>query len=182
MSKSSTNYIFFLQLFSVLVGFALSSASFSQVTSHQEETALPESIRGCLGIYEINLNNKPREFKNFQSFQLEEFSGQDPDDLRPNSKGIVSISGKVKLVDNTKVRFATASVTEIKNGEQRYYKEVQFRTSVTKGVSYKFEGAFLENTILEERGYTVIKGRITKYEKGRKIASMELPFTKNAEL
>lgn len=115
------------------------------------------------------IDNLPRGFKDFEYFNLyregfynaiKEFSDEIP-------------QGSVVL-KNDLFRFAKLTVTDNK---------ISFTTEKQKGISYRFEGNFTDETITVKDSYgkdytdtIAVKGTLTKYKNGVKIAEAFVNF------
>lgn len=151
--------------------------------SAQSEPDYPESLGNCLGVYKINSKIRPKGLLDFEYFYLEKFPNQNTDNPKKDLENRVFIRGEVKLTDNTILKIKKAFVRSINiNDDEDYYKDIYFETVKVNGLSYKFEGKFLEKMILEDGQYSEVKGILTKFENDKKIAESQLSFYEYAEL
>ena len=127
-----------------------------------------------LNYYEIN-GRKPKGFEDFRNFQLFEPRGQDSENLKRDSNGNLIVTGRVSRSGRSPLLFDTALLIM---GKNNVIQGLSFSTKKRKGVQYIFNGKFLEQPVQEVRGgsYTELRGVLTKYERGRKVAEFELPF------
>lgn len=170
---------FILLIFLILISGAMSGKVFAQ-----DRIDLPESLGRSVGIYQINLKNKPSGFENFEYFFLEEFPNQDTNNPERDSDSKVFIRGKVRTNDGKVLKFKKASIKIIKINDEDYYQDIEFETVKVGGISYQFKGKFSDVLIQEKGGvtdFTDIRGTLTKYKNGEKIAEIFLPFFQNAE-
>ncbi len=162
---------------SLLITFA--SFSFVDAQTVNVETDLPDEFGPSLGAYKIkSFVQKPREFQNFDRLFFDHLRNEDMDNPKTDNKNRVRVKGGFILTDGTDFKFKDGYPTKTNGG---YYQKLEFRSVELNGISYAFGGNFLEEKLYEYGSYTLIKGVLTKYTNGIKIASREFPFHKYTE-
>ena len=114
----------------------------------------------------------PPELGEFASFTLKELPEQEGKELVIDSAGNVPISGRLYTTDGLVYNFTTAKLIKGKKG----YEQLTFTTEKLGGVRYTFKGEYLEDSEEEQGQYITLKGVLTKYRDGQKVASSSLGF------
>jgi len=107
----------------------------------------------------------PNGLEEFDSFYLERLPGQEQE-IRVNRQGDVPIGGSLhtKTAD---YKFKAARLIKGKNG----YERLTFTTMGANGISYKFDGSYLENGRQVNGQYITLTGVLMKLKRGRRVAS-----------
>lgn len=166
--------------FVILVSVIFSGFLFPKSIKAQEETDLSKSLPRYLGFYTRNTYGKnPQELEEFKSFVIEEFSNQDIDNPEIDKNGKTFIDGELETTNGTIYKFEKAFLKARKSGEYEYF---EFKTVMVEDVSYDFTGKFLEREVQEVKGgsYTKVRGVLSKYKNGEKLACAEISFAEYA--
>jgi hypothetical protein len=131
------------------------------------------------GVYDI-IGNLPKEFKDYISLDITTRSYEDVaaenryvgDPIPPEG----SLSTSEKSSKDVTFDFKRINIAD---------KQIAFETETKKGVSYKFVGEFINEEKIEyktakgyeQTQYAVLKGRLTKWRDGKKIADIEAYFS-----
>ena len=128
---------------------------------------------GCL--------NKYKELKEFKNFEIRELPDQDIDNPQADKNGRTIVDGALRTSKDDIYNFKKVFLRKRTNGEYQYF---EFETMEVKGISYKFKGKFLEHIVqdVKKGDYTYIRGNLSKYKNGKKIAGAFVALTKFAIL
>ena len=158
-----------------LIGCILVACTFQLDTSQGQQDAeahIQVYSYTELGYYTLN-GSTPTEFKEFKAFEVELKKGVRPSTVKLNRDGNLEPRGEL-FTTRRKFKFITAIV----GVEQKRLRRLTFRTVTLNGISYGFEGRFLafpkHNKMAQ--AYTDLEGTLTKYQRGRKIAEVNLEF------
>jgi hypothetical protein len=120
-----------------------------------------------LSPYRLN-GRPPQALEEFDSFYLERIAGQ-KQEIIANRAGDVPIGGALHTKEGD-YKFKSAMLIR---GES-YYERLKFITATKNRVSYEFEGRYLENAEKVNGQYISLRGTLTKFRSGRKVATGKL--------
>jgi hypothetical protein len=148
------------------------------------------------GPFRIN-GDKPEGFENFDFFILgykkqSDADSDNRDALLPTRQGDISVRGQVEtvkgnLLDFESVRLVESGpVTEFlsRNLPPRFVRAqpitLSFSTVEKNGFRYVFRGAYLDEPAEENRGYTCLRGVLSKFKGGKLLAEGQVAFSRFA--
>jgi len=125
------------------------------------------------------IEDTPRGFKEFDSISVEYLPNQENDErlLIPDRHGNIPTLGRLTTKNQTSYKFKKSKLIE----GGRLIK-LSFVTEIVDGISYSFKGEYLRydkeirkgDSII---GYVHLKGNLTKYKDGRRVAQAKLDLT-----
>jgi hypothetical protein len=107
----------------------------------------------------------PNGLEEFDSFYLERFPGQEQG-IMVNRRGDVQIGGAIHTKRGD-YEFKSAKLIKGKS----CYERLTFTTTQANGISYEFNGRYLENADEVNGQYITLKGILIKFKGGRRAAS-----------
>jgi hypothetical protein len=114
------------------------------------------------------IENKPKGFKDFDYFGLETYR------FEPKTYKRIPVKPNGFVYTNRLLHFARLKISG---------KQISFTTESQNGVSYRLEGKFVDEIITVKTSYgedemetVVIKGLLTKWKNGVKIAEAKVNF------
>ncbi len=110
----------------------------------------------------------PNGLEEFDSFYLERLPGEEQE-IVVNRRGDVPIGGAIHTKRGD-YKFKSAKLIKGK----RCYERLMFTTTKANGISYRFDGRYLENADEVNGQYITLRGTLIKFKGGRRVASGKL--------